>query len=320
MARAPLGPAGTEAPSPLKAFVGAATALRRESWGNPWGYLFIAPAIILYLVFNFWVLIRGFLMAFTNYRFLVPDSNWAWNGLRNYQLMLRDHFFWDALVTSLKYILMLLPAMIVIALVVALLIWQAPVAAGFFRWLVYLPVILPISVSMLLWQQIYNPQYGYLDSMLRGVGVAKPPDWLGDAHYALAAVAAASVWRSFGFSALLFLVGLYGISADLFEAASIDGASGLQQLWHITLPLLRPTFALVLVLQIGLLYGTQEVLLLTSGGPANATQTIGFYIYQVAFAEGDLRLGYAAAMSLVVGLIMTGFTVLVLRYLRGESA
>ncbi len=320
MAHAPVGPAEKEAPSTLRAFFGAAAALRRESWGNLWGYVFIAPAISLYLVFNFWVLIRGFLMAFTNYRFLVPDSNWAWNGLRNYQLILRDHFFWDALVISLTYILMLLPAMIIIALVVAVLIWRAPVGGGFFRWLVYLPVILPISVSMLLWQQIYNPQYGYLDSLLQGFGMAHPPDWLGDAQYALAAVAAASIWRSFGFSTLLFLVGLYGIAVDLFEAASIDGASGLQQLWHISLPLLRPTFALVLVLQIGLLYGTQEVLLLTNGGPANATLTIGFYIYQVAFTEGDLRLGYAAAMSLVVGLIMIGFTALALRYLRGEPA
>ncbi len=320
MVRTPAGAATEEAPATLKSFVGALGALRKESWGNPLGYVFIAPAIILYLVFNFWVLIRGFLMAFTNYRFLVPDSNWAWNGLRNYQVMLGDHFFWDALLISVKYILLLLPVMILISLLVALLIARVPFGAGFFRWLVYLPVILPISVSMLLWQQIYNPQYGYLDSMLRGFGMTHPPDWLGDAHYALGAISAASVWRSFGFSTLLFLVGLYGIGADLYEAAAIDGASGLQQLWHLTLPLLRPTFALVLVLQIGLLYGTQEVLLLTNGGPANATTTVGFYIYQVAFTEGDLRLGYAAAMSLVIGLIMTVFTVLTLRFLRGEPA
>lgn len=308
------------ASSTLRAFVGAARGASKESWGNPLGYVFIAPAIVLYLVFNFWTLIRGFLMAFTNYRFLVPDSNWAWNGLRNYEIMSRDRFFWDALLISVKYIIMLLPTMIIIALLVSLLISRARFGAGVFRWLVYLPVILPISVSMLLWQQIYNQKYGYIDSMLRGMGVAQPPDWLADPHYALAAIAIASVWRSFGFPTLLFLVGLYGIGQDVYEAAAIDGAGTLRQLWHITLPLLRPTFALVLVLQIGLLYGTQEVLLLTNGGPANATKTIGFYIYQVAFTEGDLRLGYAAAMSLVVGLTMTAITALTLRYLRGEPA
>lgn len=309
------GPAQT-----LRAFIKEARGVGGESWGNPLGYLFIAPAIVLYLVFNFWVLIRGFLMAFTNYRFLVPNSNWAWNGLRNYQLMLRDHFFLDSLVVSIKYVIMVLPSMVVVALVVALLIYKVPHGAGFFRWLVYLPVILPISVSMLLWQQLYSSQYGYIDTMLRGLGDANPPNWLGDAHTALASIAVASIWRSFGFSTLLFLVGLYGIARDLYEAASIDGASNLQQIWHITLPLLRPTFALVIVLQIGLLYGTQEVLLLTQGGPANSTTTVGYYIYQVAFTEGDLRLGYAAAMSLVIGLVMTCFTVGVLRFLRGEAA
>jgi len=319
MPPASLQPGSREEESTLRAFAGAVARVRKESWGNPLGYLFIAPAILLYLVFNFWVLVRGFLMAFTNYRFLIPGSNWAWNGLRNYQIMLNDRFFWAALLVSAKYIVLVLPTMIVLALLVAVFIWKAPVGAGFFRWLVYLPVILPISVSMLLWQQVYNPQYGYIDSVLKGIGMSHPPDWLGDAHYALASVAIASVWRSFGFSALLFLVGLYAISGDLFEAAAIDGAGPLRQLWHITLPLLRPTFALVLVLQIGLLYGTQEVLLLTNGGPANATTTIGFYIFQVAFAEGDLRLGYAAAMSLAVGLVMAVFTALTLRYLRGDA-
>ncbi|MBX6772729.1 MAG: sugar ABC transporter permease [Chloroflexi bacterium] len=311
---------GPSASSTLRAFLAEMRGVRRESWGNPLGYLFIAPALILYLVFNFWVLIRGFLMAFTNYRFLVPNSNWSWNGLRNYELMLRDRFFAASLIISAKYIVMVLPSIIILALVVALMIHQVPRGAGFFRWLVYLPVILPISVSMLMWQQLYNSKYGYIDSLLRDLGVANPPDWLGDAHYALASIALASVWRSFGFPTLLFLVGLYNISKDLYEAASIDGASGIQQLWHITLPLLRPTFALVLVLQIGLLYGTQEVLLLTNGGPADATKTVGFYIYSVAFSEGDLRLGYAAAMSLVVGLFMSIFTALTLRILRGEPA
>lgn len=308
------------ASSTLRAFIGEAKKARRESWGNPLGYVFIAPAIILYLIFNFWVLIRGFLMAFTNYRFLVPGSNWAWNGLRNYQLMLRDHFFGDAILVSLKYVAMVLPSIVVVALIVALLIVRVPYGAGFFRWLVYLPVILPISVSMLLWQQLYNDQFGYIDTMLRGLGLAHPPNWLGDPSTALPSVAIASVWRSFGFSTLLFLVGLYGIPRDLYEAASIDGASGWQQLLRITLPLLRPTFALVIILQIGLLYGTQEVLLLTGGGPENATTTVGYYIYQVAFTEGDLRLGYAAAMSLVLGLVISGFTVSILRLLRGEAS
>lgn len=312
--------AQVERSSTLRAFIGEARKARKESWGNPLGYLFIAPAIILYLVFNFWVLVRGFLMAFTNYRFLVPGSNWAWNGLRNYQLILHDHFFWDAITVSLKYVAMLLPSIVIVALVVAQLIYQVPRGAKFFRGLVYLPVILPVSVTMLLWQQLYNAQYGFIDAVLSGVGVASPPDWLGNVQTALPATALAVVWKSFGFSTLLFLVGLYGIGADLYEAAAIDGATGWQKFSGITLPLLRPTLALVFVLQIGLLYGTQEVLLLTQGGPQNSTTTVGFYIYQVAFSEGDLRLGYAAAMSLVVGLVISACSIFILRFLRNEAS
>lgn len=306
--------------STLRAFLGEARKARREAWGNPLGYLFIAPALLLYLVFNLWVLLRGFLMAFTNYRFLVPGSNWDWNGLRNYQLMLGDHFFGDAVVVSLKYVAMILPSIVVVALVVAQLIFRVPRGAGFFRWLVYLPVILPVSVTMLLWQQLYNAQYGYIDSLLHGLGAASSPDWLGDVQTALPSVAVAAVWKSFGFSTLLFLVGLYGIATELYEAAAIDGANGWQQFWRITMPLLRPTFALVFILQIGLLYGTQEILLLTQGGPQNSTTTVGYYIYQVAFSEGNLRLGYAAAMSLVVGLAISVCTLLILRFLRGEPS
>ena len=119
--------------SALRAFLGEARTVRTQSWGNPLGYLFIAPAIILYLVFNFWVLIRGFLMAFTNYEFLVPGSSWAWNGLRNFQLMFQDHFFWASLVISIKYILMVLPSNVIIALIAALLIFQARRGGGFVR-------------------------------------------------------------------------------------------------------------------------------------------------------------------------------------------
>ncbi len=294
--------------------------LRKEEWGNPLGYLFIAPALILYLVFNFWVLIRGFLMAFTNYEFLVPGSDWNWDGLRNFQEAFHDRFFGEAIRVSLQYIAMLLPSLVVLSLLTAVAIYRVRHGAAFLRWLVYLPVIIPISVSMLLWSQLYNNQYGLIDTMLQAFGLHNPPNWLGSTHTALLSVAAASLWHSFGFPTLLFLVGLYGISTDLYEAAAVDGANAWQQFWHVTLPSLRPTFALVIVLNIGLLYGTQEILLLTGGGPANATQTVGFYIYQVAFTEGNLRLGYAASLSLIVGIVLMGVSFATLRSLRREPA
>jgi len=293
---------------------------RQQRWGNLWGYLFITPALVLYLVFNLWPMVRGFLMAFTDYRFLIPTSRWEWNGLENFREMTTDKVFWESLAVSLKYTLMVVPTMIFIALIVSVLIARIRRGAAFYRWLFYLPTIIPIAVSMLMWREMYNNQFGYINNTLRWLGVTNPPNWFGDPRWALPALAAADVWRSFGFPMLLFLIGLYSISHDLYEASEIDGANFLDQTWHITLPLLKPVFVLVLVLHMHILGATEQILLTTNGGPQNATRTLGFYLYNVAFTEGDLRLGYAAAIALTLGLISAALTLVTVRLLRTEAA
>jgi ABC-type sugar transport system permease subunit len=293
---------------------------RAQRWGNPWGYVFIAPALILYLVFNVWPIIRGLAMAFTDYRYLVPGSEWAWNGISNFQEMFtNDAQFWPSFGISVEYTLLSFPSNIVLSLVVALLISRIrnTYLAGAYRIIAYLPVILPISVALLLWNQLYNYQFGYFNLILHSIfGVQNPPNWLGDPAWALPSIAAAGVWKEFGSNTLLFLVGIYAINREVYEAAAIDGAGALQQVWSITLPLLRPIFVLIIVLNAGILGATEQALIMTNGGPQNATLTLGLYIYQQAFQFGDLRLGYAAAMSLLLGLIhmvLSGITFKVLR-------
>jgi ABC-type sugar transport system permease subunit len=186
---------------------------------------------------------------------------------------------------------------------------------------VYLPVVLPISVAMLLWQQLYHYQLGYLNYALKTyVHVANPPNWLGDVHFALPAIAGATIWKAFGADTLLFLIGLYGINREVYEAASIDGAGAWQQVWRISLPLLRPVFVLVIALNAGIASATQEMLILTNGGPQNATLTLGLYGYQIGFQNGDLRLGYAAAMYLLLGVIHMVMAFVVLKILRTERS
>lgn len=297
-------------------------AARRQRWGNLWGYVFIAPALILYLTFNVWPIFRGLAMAFTDYRYLVPGSEWAWNGLSNYQEMFtNDSQFWPSFGISVQYTLISFPANLILSLAVALLISRIrnSFLAGTYRVIAYLPVILPISVALLLWNQLYNTQFGYFNLVLQNVfGVQSPPNWLGDPGWALPSVAVAGLWKDFGGNTLLFLVGIYGISREIYEAASIDGASALQQIWSITLPLLRPIFVLIIVLNAGILGATEQALIMTNGGPQNATLTLGLYIYQQAFQFGDLRLGYAAAMSLLLGLIHMVLAGVTFRVLRTE--
>lgn len=297
--------------------------MRTQRWGNLWGYVFIMPAIILYLVFNLWPIFRGITMAFTDYRYLVPGSEWAWNGLSNFvEMFTNDNQFWPSVLISAKYSVEDFLAGLIVSLVAAILISRVynSFLAGAYRVITYLPVILPISVALLLWSQLYNLQFGYLNEILTNVfGIQNPPNWLGDPGWALTSVVGASVWKEFGANTLLFLVGIYGINGELYEAASIDGAGTLQQIWSITLPLLRPIFLIVVVLSTKILGATEEPLIMTQGGPQNSTMTLGLHLYQQAFLLGDLRLGYAAAMSLFIGVVSMILAAIAFKLLRTDS-
>ena len=285
-------------------------------YNNLLGYAFIAPAMILYLVFNIWPIVRGLLMAFTDYRFVYPDTRWDFNGVNNFTKMAGDTNVHEALGVALKYTALVLPVTIILALLVAVLISRVRHGASFYRWVVYLPSILPVAVSFLMFREMYGLKFGLISNTLRGLGMANPPNWLGDATYALPSIALAHLWIIFGFPTLLFLIGIYNIGSEVYEAAGLDGANGWQQLRWITIPLLKPTFALILVLLIGIIGVTDPMLILTAGGPEDSTRTIGLHIYQLAFVKGDLRLGYAAAISLVIGLFSALISAFVFRWSR----
>jgi ABC-type sugar transport system permease subunit len=301
--------------------------LRSQRWGNLWGYLFVAPAMILYLLFQAWPILRGLYMAFSDYRWIIPETHgWSsFTGLANFQEMVGDKTFWRSLRIAFRYTLFYVPATLVLALFIAVMISKVkqPALAGFYRVVSYLPVILPVSVAMVVWRSIYHNEFGYLNFFLESVvGIEKPPNWLGSAQWAIVAVLIASVWMSFGHQALLFLIGIYNINTEQYEAAAIDGAGGWAQFRYITLPGLRPIFVIVLVLSAGVLGTTVEMMVLfeNPGGPAESVLTTGLYIYRTAFQVGDMRMGYAAAMSLVLGVIGMLLSALVFRMLRSERA
>lgn len=270
---------------------------------NLLGYLFIAPAMILYLTFNVWPIIRGFLMAFTDYRFVYPETRWDFNGLENFAKLLKDKEALEATIVTLKYLAIVAPTMLVIALAIAVLISRVDRGAAFYRWVVYLPAVLPVAVIFLMFGEMYGFKFGFINTVLRKWGVESPPNWLGDQKLALPSIAVAHIWMIFGFPTLLFLIGIYNIGQEMYEAAALDGATGWQQFRYLTMPLLKPTLALVVVLNLHLFSVVEPMLILTNGGPANTTRTLGLYLYQEAFQIGDLRLGYAAAISLVIGMV-----------------
>lgn len=313
--------------SALGEFLYQLRSLRSQRWGNLWGYVFVAPALILYFVFQAWPIIRGFYMAFSDYRWIIPETHgWnSFNGLDNFTEMWQDDTFWRSLWIALKFTLFYVPATLILALFVAAMISKVKNAklAGFYRVVSYLPVILPVSVAMVVWRSIYHNEFGYLNYFLETVvGIEKPPNWLGSSTWAMIAVLIAAIWMSFGHQALLFLIGIYNINVEQYEAAAIDGAGGWAQFRYITLPGLKPIFVIVLVLSAGVLGTTVEMMVLfdTGGGPAESVLTTGLYTYRTAFSVGDMRMGYAAAMSLVLGVISMLLSGLIFKMLRTERA
>ncbi len=288
------------------------------------GYLFILPALLLYVTFSGYPLIRGLMIAFSDYRYLIPNHQ-PFNGLANFIEMVNDPAFWASFVRSLVYTAIYTPLNIGLGLLIALLISKVlrPLEASIYRVIAYLPVVLPIAVALLLWKQLLHPQFGYLNYFLREwIGIANPPAWLADPQWVIPTLAVAAVWKNVGQNILLFLIGLYNINGQLYEAASLDGASSWGQFRHITLPLLKPTFTVVLVLAAGIIGTAEESLIIfgrTSAGPENAGMLVGRYAYDIAFFLGDLRWGYAAAMNLAMGILSMLMAGVVFKLLRTEQ-
>ena len=299
--------------------------IREERGGEELaGYLFIGPALLLFIVFNAYPLIRGVVMAFSDYRYLIPGHA-PFNGLDNFREMLGDATFWAALQRSLQYMLFYTVLSFVLALVVAVLITEvrSPKEAAIYRALVYLPVVLPIAIAVLIWKQLLSPEFGYLDYFLSNVlWFDNVPDMIQDASFTIPVFALISTWKAAGTSILLLLVGLYSINSEVYEAASLDGAGWWRRLFTISIPLLKPTFAIIFVLGAGVLGMVEESLVffgMVDAGPAAAGRVVGRYAYETAFLQGDMRWGYAAAMNLTVGLISIAISLVIFRVLRTES-
>jgi ABC-type sugar transport system permease subunit len=294
---------------------------RHEVWGDTTGYLFILPATALFLIFGAWPVIRGLTLAFTDYRYLIVDHA-PFVGLGNFVEMARDPDFWAAFKRSLLFTLWYVPPNIILPLILASLIARVRGGrtAATYRVAAYLPVVLPTSVAILLWSELFNSQFGYINVFIKNVlHLPIQPAWFSDPNLIIPSMAMASVWKHMGTNTLLFLVGMYNIPGEVYESAAIDGAGSLQQWRYITLPLIRPMLVLVLVLSAEILSGTQEALILfNGGGPQDAAMTAGVYAYLTAFRIGDMRWGYAAAMNLTMGIFHMLIAVAVFKLVGSE--
>jgi len=274
-------------------------------------YLFIAPNVLLFLLFTLFT--WGFLifLSFNDWSLLSAPS---WAGLDNYRRLFSEAVFWEALQNTIVYTVIFVAPVAVVSLILAALINQRLPLIGVFRSAFYLPVVTSISVIALIWRFILLPQpEGPLNYLIGLIGIA-PQDWLIDVGEALPSITLMQIWATMGYYMILWLAGLQGVPEELHEAAKIDGADRQAIFFHVTLPLLQPTtIFVVMIATIGALQMFGAVFLLTGGGPIHATTTVVYYIYQTAFMT--YRMGYGASGSIVLFAIILIVTLLQRRFL-----
>lgn len=282
--------------------------------------LFILPGLILYLIFNFYPLVKAFQMSFYEWKIMPGQAN-VFIGLDNYQRAFGDKIARLALRNTLLYTLVTVPSQIVLALGVALLLNSIERLRTFFRTLYYLPVITSWVIVSLLFRYLFQSPKGLINHWLMNVlhVIQEPIPWLQQAGTAMVPIWTLGIWKGIGWSMVIFLAALQTIPEELYEAADIDGANGPRKLWSITLPLMRPTLVFVMVmLMIGGFNVFLSVLMITNGGPLQRTEVLLSYMYHQAFDY--LEFGYGAALSFGLAVIIVALSFLQIRFLRKPEA
>lgn len=269
------------------------------------GRLFVAPPVILFLLFTLLPMIMAIGLSFTKYDVINPPRL---VGLANFRKMIKDEFFWIALKNTCVYTLMYVPAGLLLSLGAAMFLNADQKMVGLFRTLFYLPVLSSTVATATLWFWMLNPQLGLLNGILELFGISGKA-WLYDSKLAMFSIVLMSLWAGFGGNMMIFLAGLKGIPPIYYEAAKIEGASKWQMFTKITMPsITKTTFLVSTMLIIGTFQVFDQAFVLTKGGPGNATITIVYYIYNNGFKNLDM--GYASSISLVLFAIILVMTVI----------
>ena len=278
-----------------------------------WGYVFIAPWIIGFLVFTAIPMVATFVFTFTNIN-LAQAEPLKFVGLRNYETLLNDKQTWTSLGITFKFALLALPVAVILPLLVALLLHSRHlVGSGAFRVLFFLPYVVPFVATVFIWQGMLNPETGWVNYALEAVGISDPPGWLEDPGWVYPGLMLIGAW-GIGAGIIVYLAGLKGIPSDLYEAARIDGAGPWQSLRHITIPMLTPVIFYTIVLSVVevLQYFLVPLVLQNgTGEPGGSTMFYNLYLYKNFFTFQNMSYGATLAwllflISLVITLVLFG--------------
>lgn len=290
-------------------------ANRRSKWI---GFLYLTPALVFVLLFTFYPFIQMIWVSFNNWSLITPPR---YIGLDNFERAIADDQFWISLWFTLKYTLIITPILMIGGYLIALLASGNSPLRRFTRTVVFIPVVIGLGISSLLWYWLFSSDYGFVNRILLDVGlIERPVLWLGvDADRSNLAIIASVVWKVIGFGMILFVGAIQAIPTEITEATMVDGASYWQRVRRVILPLTRRTVLLVtLISVIGSLLAFDQFYIMTAGQPHNETATSVFYVYLNSFPY--LKLGYGAALSLILATIVLAFTVVQMLLTRRSEA
>jgi multiple sugar transport system permease protein len=288
--------------------------LSRKVSENLQAYGFLVGAVICFLAFSWYPMVREFIMSFQEKKRGVT----SWVGMKNLDRVYHDPFFWTAWKNTAEYTGYALIIGFALPFFVAIILNELRHAQAYLRILVYLPVMLPPVAGGLLFKYFYDPDYGLFDHILKTLHLPTS-QWLDSSHTAMISVVIAATWMSMGSATLIYLAALQNIPGELYEAADLDGAGLWSKIWHVTIPQTRMVLSLMLLLQIvATMQEFTNVFVLAGGnGPENSTMTVVYMIYQYGFRYNNL--GSAAALGLFLLLVLIAFSGVYTRLSRNSD-
>ncbi len=271
-----------------------------------WGYTFIAPMLIGFLIITVAPVVATFVYSLTNKNMMSRTTTFI--GLENYAKLLKDKTFRSTMMQTLEFTLLLIPSNLVLTLALAVLLKDKFRGCGFFRTAVFTPVVTSVVVWGVLWKYIFQTDNGLVNSMLRMFGITGP-QWLMNTDLAIPVSVFITLVKGLGMNMVMFIGAMLDVPEDYYEAASLDGASKWKQFTSITLPNIAPTIFLVLIMTtIGSLKVFGQIKALSNGGPGTSSYVMVFYIYEMAFK--NYKFGYASAASVVLFLMIVALTII----------
>ena len=285
---------------------------------SPAPWLFLAPTGLILIGLMGLPMGSAILLSFQQWNGM---SDAVWIGFANYMRLPGDRLFVGALWNTAYFTIATVVFKASIPLLIAVLLNSGIKGSTAFRTLYFMPVIISLAISGLLWAMILEPNFGILNETLRALGLPQFAKlWLADRATVMPTIIAVSVWHDIGFYLVIYFAALRGIPVELYEAAEIDGANGWHKFFYVTVPMLRPIIALVVVLNtINGVKAFDHIWVMTTGGPNHASDTLGTYLYSIAFGgvgSSNPQLGYAAAVAVVILVISLVLSVIQLRVSR----